>query len=86
MSAGLPALTTPVGGAEALLSSGGGWIMSSSSDTDLYNGLNAVVKKSYSVEDEGVKAVEVIGKKHDAKFYAQKLDCYYERLIVSKGL
>lgn len=86
MSAGLPALSTPAGGAEDLLINGGGWLIPSSSDNDIYDGLKIVLKSQKSIESEGSKAVKVIGKKYDAKLYAQMLDDYYHDLILSKEL
>jgi glycosyltransferase involved in cell wall biosynthesis len=85
MSAGLPALATPAGGAKALLINGGGWVMKSSEDNDLYAGLDAVLNNQKSIKEEGQKAIEAIGEKHDAKLYAKKLDSYYHGLISSKG-
>ena len=86
MSVGLPALSTPVGGAETLLVNGGGWIMKSSNDNDLYAGLDAVLYNKKKISEEGQKAIYAIGEHHDAKIYAQKLDDYYEGLISLKGL
>lgn len=85
MSAGLPALSTPAGGAEALLINGGGWVMKSSSDNDLYIGLDAVHSNKETIMEEGQKAIDAIGKKFDPKVYARKLDKYYEGIILSKG-
>ena len=86
MSAGLPALSTPVGGAENLLINGGGWVMKSSNDNDLYTGLNAVLHNQKDISEEGQKAIDAIDERYDAKIYSQKLDSYYEGLISSKGL
>lgn len=86
MSAGLPALSTPAGGAESLLAKGGGWLMPTSKDKDIYEGLSFVLSSKGSIKVEGGKAVELIGKNYDAKIYAGKLDDYYHNLVSLKGL
>ncbi len=81
MSCGLPALATPFGGALDLLEDGGGWLISSSEDQDILEGLNRVIQEKSEIKVQGEKALDVVGNRFDAREYSGELDMYYSLLM-----
>ena len=78
MSCGLPAIVTPVGSAVELIENNiNGWIVSSSEDQAIFEGL----KKSLEAEDRllsmGNVAADRVARNHDPKIYTEKLDDFY---------
>ncbi len=81
MSCGLAALATPFGGALDLLQHGGGWLISSSKDQDILEGLSRVFDDKSEIKAQGEKALDVVGNRFDARLYSGELDRYYSLLI-----
>lgn len=78
MSCGLPPIVTPVGSAVDLIENNvNGWIVGSSEDQSIFEGL----KQSYDAKDRlldmGNVSADRVTKNHDPKIYAEKLDDFY---------
>jgi glycosyltransferase involved in cell wall biosynthesis len=81
MSCGLPAVVTPVGSAYVLIENDvNGWVVGSSEDKDIFNGLKKAVNQRSHLFDMGINAANKVSTRHDPKLYAEKLEDFYVSL------
>ena len=80
MGCGVPVVATPVGGAnDLILKSGGGWVVKSSQDMDLFLGLYEVINNRNSLSEFGARGANFVRGRFDARKYASILDKYYKK-------
>ena len=80
MSCGLPAVVTPVGSAKLLIKNNiNGWVVSSSEDEAILEGLKYALDSRQKLEEMGSAAREV-AYHYDPKLYSIKLDDFYAGL------
>ena len=82
MSCGLPAVVTPVGSAQSLIENNvNGWIVSSSKDEAILDGLREAVDAKKRLFEMGNDAANKVSRNHDPKLYAAKLEEFYISLV-----
>lgn len=78
MSCGLPAIVTPVGSALELIENNiNGWIVSSSEDQSIFEGLKNSLESKDRLLSMGNISADRVTRNHDPKIYAEKLDGFY---------
>lgn len=78
MSCGLPAIVTPVGSAVELIGNNiNGWVVSSSEDQAIFEGLKKSLEAEGRLLSMGNVAADRVARNHDPKIYAEKLDDFY---------